>query len=330
MWPLFETLGSFGRALSGLEVSAYVVGSIVPVGVGSREFYGRVLFYMAVNVIFDNIKRFTTFLLIMIVLYSFVRFLFLIFNWQIYSKYSISELLFPFIYGMRFDVSAIFLINIIFFLMAFIPINLFKSLLYKCLLLFINFLFIFSGFVDIEYYKFVGARLNPSIFLYTSEAGAQGFQYLLNYWDLFLIMLTFFWFTIRVYNKYIDIFINVRAYKYLWLVLAIPIYFLGARGGWQIKVVKPVHAYMRSGDPDLAALTLNSPFTFLKTNVSADLMRTPYFTDTRKAIEVIRQSRSSSEVVGRKDNVVVIILESFATEFWGVMNDYQGFTSFPG
>lgn len=284
------------------------------------------------DIVFNNIKRLSAFLLMMLISYSFLRFLFLIFNWQIYNKYGVDELLLSFIYGIRFDISAIFTINCIFLIMSFIPFNFFQNIFYKYLILIFNSLCMSFGFIDIEYYKFVGSRLNASILLQMGDVREQGLQIIVNHWHLTLISLILFVSLAKVYNKFIDIVIWIKSYKYLWFILVIPLYVLGVRGGWQEKVLKPIHAYTiykgGSSDIDLMSLTLNSPFTFLKTSVYEGVKKVSYFEKMEEAIETISQPRLKSDPIKKKDNVVIIILESFATEFWGVLNEGRGFTPF--
>jgi len=110
-----------------------------------------------------------------------------------------------------------------------------------------------------------------------------------------------------------------RAALAVFAVLALTV--LAARGGLQKKPLNPIHAFT-SGQHEIGILTLNSAFTLLHSPRVRELEPVEFFADDRDADELIRAPYGYAAAAGvgarsRPQNVVLLILESFGTEFWG-------------
>ena len=148
-------------------------------------------------------------------------------------------------------------------------------------------------------------------------------------------------------------------YRLAILALAV----VAARGGLQKKVLQPMHAF-ESGNQELGLLTLNSTFTLLQSPLQPELEPLAFFESDEEARAILKapfglrgglngeggarvgaasMSSPGSRLAGRPTagaaapapgasqagpNVVLLILESFATEFWGAANGGKGYTPF--
>src|SRR5207249_12069394 len=82
----------------------------------------------------------------------------------------------------------------------------------------------------------------------------------------------------------------------------------------------------------LAQLALNSSFTVLKSFGNTWLVRRRYFAQTEEVIQVLRPLVSGGQSLlpdeSRRDNIVILILESFSAEYWGAGNGGNRYTPF--
>jgi phosphoglycerol transferase MdoB-like AlkP superfamily enzyme len=108
-------------------------------------------------------------------------------------------------------------------------------------------------------------------------------------------------------------------------LLSCYILILGARGGTQLKPIKPIHAGILSNTQN-SALILNTPFCILHSYFSKGLVKHNYFTE--EEINKIYPTTHKFEGNFQKKNVIIIILESFSKEYVGYYNDRVGFTPF--
>src|SRR5436309_2838669 len=101
-------------------------------------------------------------LALMIVVYTFYRLLFLLFNYQFFTENSSGEIIRSFIVGIRFDVVAIIYVNSVFILLHLLPFHFrYRSgyqLLLKWIYFITNFIALFFALVDLEWFGFVRKR----------------------------------------------------------------------------------------------------------------------------------------------------------------------------
>jgi phosphoglycerol transferase MdoB-like AlkP superfamily enzyme len=111
----------------------------------------------------------------------------------------------------------------------------------------------------------------------------------------------------------------------------------GIRGGLQPKPLQPVHAYSSGSEPELGVLTLNSSFTLLKTRRGVSLKPVHFYSSVKDVFSQLKQKKQMSRETASSvhglaprapQNVVIIMLESFGSEFWGSVNPKGGFTPF--
>ena len=273
-------------------------------------------------------------LFLLLVVYTSLRALFLCYNYHKYSVFSTGEIFSAFLHGFRFDLATILLVNAPLVLLAILLPNRkrWSSIgpIGHWAFLILNIPFILINLIDLEYSQFSGKRISPDIF-YIREGVEQLNQYVLYYWHLVLLAVLF---------SLILYFFSKRwqgwtprpqrpVGRIIWSALLVVITVLGIRGGSQMKILKPIDAYALKHF-DLGNLRLNSAFTMLKGGLNKGIKTNAhYFSSKKEVLEHIRPHTLGPLVKPTmRDNVVLIILESFASEFWGAANDYPGYTPF--
>lgn len=260
------------------------------------------------------VKRF----FVVLVFYSFCRLLFFIINKDFFDFPSYKTWL----GGMRFDLSALGYLNLIFGLAHVIPGKFQDSKTYQRLLkiLFfgVNTLLLGTNFVDFEYYKFIGRR--SSFSMITAEGMEQEIpglllSYVTDYWYIPLLFLCFagiFWMVLPTnkFNKP-NLFTKFNAAL---SVLCLLLLFVAGRGGIQSKPLRIVDAseYAAIGQ---SALVLNTPFTILKTIGKKETLENYAFFSANKLNKLYSPIQNyATEGTAQKKNVVILILESFGRE----------------
>ena len=271
-------------------------------------------------------------LLLLAVIYLFLRLLFFIINIRSFAELAQSDILTTFLHGLRYDLSALLYVNIPLILLAlftFIPAKYYDKLSHWFYLV-INIPFILINTIDLEYFKFSGRRITAEFFALKDDIISQSGQLVLSYWYLTFVFLILSYVLYHLSQKWMitDLPESNLAKNLLRSFLVILCTVFGIRGGTQKKVLKPGYAHTIGGAAQ-APLALNSTFTLLHSLKSPAVKPVRFYHDDALAVaelpkpEITRKFRHE-----KKLNVVLIILESFATEFWGAANKYPGYTPF--
>lgn len=269
---------------------------------------------------------------IVFLMYQLCRILFLAFNKDSFTNINFDT----FIGGIRFDLSAISFINIIFVLLHLLTGNFKYRTGYqkglKIAFFAVNMIFIATNFVDFEYYKFTGRRSSFGLITakgMENEIGGLLVSYLKEFWYLPLLLIVLSILIWKLFSKPNLVFpVEKLAIKDITkqsfiLLFALAVTFLMARGGWQRKPLRIVDSinYASLGN---SALVLNTPFTIFKTlGAKESLSDVKFYTPTElDAIfnPVIRTNPTENPI---KKNVIIVILESFGDE-----NIHTGYTPF--
>lgn len=283
------------------------------------------------NYLQSTLLFFKRFLLIVLI-YQFCRLLFLFFNISTFNGLTIKT----FLGGLHFDLSAIAYINIIFAILHLLPGNFkYKPNYQKALKIAffaVNILFILTNFVDFEYYKFTGRRSSYGMITASgmeNEIGGLIFSFLAEFWYLpviGLLLAIVFWKTIpniklkSPQEKTTKLIIAKQIGLFIFLLVFV---FLLGRGGFQKKPLKVVDA-VSYGSISHSALVLNTPFCILKTIGKKETLESPkYFSEAELNSIFNPVVTNNPTEKATKQNVVVIILESFGRE-----NIQQGQTPF--
>lgn len=271
---------------------------------------------------YKSLKLFAKRILLVVIIYQLCRVAFLLLNFKTFNQPFFSS----FLGGLRFDLSAIAYINLLFALLHCVPgkfkyQNSYQKIL-KILFYIVNLIFILTNFVDFEYYKFTGRRSTFGLMT------AQGMEheikgligsFLVEFWYvlLFAIILAVAFhkaipdlkpalytkYSKKYYIKQSLIFIGVMGLTLL----------LG-RGGFQKKPLRIIDS-SGYGALNHSALVLNTPFCILKTFNKKETLKSPkYFSEDELdgIFNPVITINSKNEL--NKKNVVLIILESFGRE----------------
>src|SRR6185369_13357543 len=137
--------------------------------------------------------------------------------------------------------------------------------------------------------------------------------------------------SILLYRRYLhhepepyDFTLKTRALALLAFVLLSGLLFLGARG-IGVKPVRIITA-ARYTQPLNIPLLINTPFSIFHTLKKRTVDSRSYFSDAELSGLYTPEHAYSRSRAPRKDNVVIIILESFSKEFIGALNNGKGYT----
>lgn len=275
----------------------------------------------------------------LLIFYFLLRFLFLVFNIKSFQFADAQQISYAFLYGIKFDLSAIFISNILFTIASLLPFRFTEKQRYQSFLKYLywipNIVFFWANIADFEYYKFIGRRTIFEVFGIMGDVFAQSFSLLGTYWYLiFLWIFVSFLFVKFTPNSPNFARLSLRnsprqiiLKSIIWL-LGIGFTILFFRGGFQEKPLRINQAFEQH-DNHLGNLTLNTTFTFLTTIDAKGTEKVNYFTDNKTVENLVKRDRSSHfSASATPQNVVIIILESFGKEYMGYKNPYKGYTPF--
>ncbi|AIZ63643.1 hypothetical protein PK28_07990 [Hymenobacter sp. DG25B] len=277
--------------------------------------------------------------------YVLLRAGFYAFNYETFQEASAGQIALAFWHGFRFDISALLLLNLPFVTLSMVPAlgRRWQRLLWGLYLL-LNALGIALNIVDWEYFKFIGRRTSNELTTIGADVQRQAGQLVGNYWFLilpFLLLLVALWYFYPMPEIKqpegdgiaTSTFRSQASRRWLQLLealLVIGFTVLGIRGGLQLKPLRTGAAFAQQ-PATLGHLALNSTFTFLKSLGYENLEHRRYFdseADLQQALAASPALKSPAPAP-RRDNVVVLLLESFASEYTGVENGgHGGYTPF--
>jgi len=233
--------------------------------------------------------------------------------------------------GLRFDLSSIFLLNTIFFIIILLPIDL-KRILnpLKYCLLGSNAIFWALNLVDIPFYPFTQKRLQADVFQFFTGAKQTDIANLLPimlkdnyiYFIIWFILVGIAYkllkrtsFSHQIMKR--DTILGFGVFLLIFLAISI----LTIRGGLQLRPINPIQA-ANNVDIDDAPKVLNTTFTILHSIGRKELPATD-----PKVFELLPAHQkgirmASQDVINMSgSNVVVIIIESLS---WEYLNNFGG------
>lgn len=271
----------------------------------------------------NSVKLFFKRFLVVLIMYQFCRFLFYYFNRKAFTDVEFSS----FLGGVKFDLSAIAYVNLLFIILHLVPGNFKYKILYQKVLKIafyvVNLVFILTNFVDFEYYKFTGRRSSFGMITATGmehEIGGLLLSFVQEFWYVPVLAVVFgvlIWKALPSY-RFVN-FQNRSAIKDSLkqvgvLILGIGLFLVLARGGFQEKPIKVVDS-VNYGSINHAALVLNTPFCILKTIGKKETLESPKFYSENELNTIFNPViKTNPTEKPTKQNVVLIILESFGRE----------------
>jgi phosphoglycerol transferase MdoB-like AlkP superfamily enzyme len=232
-------------------------------------------------------------------------------------------------FGLRTDSFSIVASNGLFILLSLFPSNWFWKKAYQKILLWLftisNSVFIAANCIDIGYFPFIRKRSSADLL---EQIGGQSDmarlipQFLKDFWGLFLCYLVIIGLMIFLYRR-----IHLREVKnrYIlsqpkqWTLIIFIFIFSGGlavlavRGGLQRVPITIVDAGAMTNSEEVP-IVLNTPFTIIKSLDERPLDEYDFYTplQLKSIYDPVRYYKDS---VFKKQNVVVLILESFAKEY---------------
>lgn len=282
---------------------------------------------------------------ILLIVYMICRILFFTFNRDLFPELSVGEFLLVMLNGLRYDIASIIYINGILIIMHILPIaaretsfyqRIIKILFYVC-----NGLALFLEAGDFIYFRYGLKRTS------THELGLANDTSVLpmvmkDYWVVFvltfIIILLVEWlyrkteFTGRNKNRN-PLQIHYPA-QIILMTLVIIFSVVGARGGLQPEIISPNDAGLELGDNRFSELIINTPFSVIYAIGHRHLEVKNYFKPEHlNNYYTIHHQKNQfykwpDSIARQKDNVCVIVLESFSKEYLGYFYPQQHFTPF--
>ena len=245
--------------------------------------------------------------------------------------------------GCLFDTSAIMYTNALYMVLMLVPMHWKEKIgwqkVAKYVFVIVNALAICMNLADAVYFKYTGRRTTATVFSEFSNEGNLGGVFgieLLNHWYLVLLGFILIVGLVKLYvmpSSAVKIKSMPKYYgvQLIALLLFVPFCIGGMRGGIT-KAVRPItisNANQYVDRPEDAALVLNTPFSLIRT-IGKNVFVVPNYFEESQLDKIYSPVHSivSDTVALKKKNVVVLIVESFGSEYIGALNDYEGYTPF--
>lgn len=266
--------------------------------------------------------------------------------WDLYSDALPSLSLRNLIIGsFRFDTAAICYTNILYALLICLPLpqRLKQTRTYgltaKIIYVVVNAVMLTLNLADTVYSRYSSRRTTWTFF---SEFQAEdnllsifGIE-VLNHWYLvllgiaFILALVYGYRPIRYLNTHRPAWAHYTAHT-IATICIVGISIVGIRGGVS-TAIRPIaisNANQYVSQPEQAAIVLNTPFTLIRTCGKTTFTDPGYFTPQQlDHIYTPIHQPDTTLALTPGANVVVLIVESFGTEYWGCFNNYPGHTPF--
>lgn len=285
----------------------------------------------------------------MMLLFSMCRIGFFLFNYNMFPGVSFSQLMTILKGGLVFDLSAVVYINILFILLHTIPFEFRYKDVYQKVLKYIYFITngiaIAMNGMDFVYYRFVDKRATADVFKTfenESNIGKLFFRFLFDYWPATLLTIFLWFLMVYLYNKVIPRQPETKkgvvyyAINILFIPLVIALVIGAARGGYKHST-RPItisNAARYVATPRDVAIVLNTPFSFFRTYGKKALVKYNFYNEDELKKLFNPHYKPLAAKPFSNENVVIIILESFAREYIGAFNHgledgtYKGYTPF--
>lgn len=285
------------------------------------------------------------------VAYMLCRIEFVCENWSLYKDTLFDNKLTDLLSGaLLFDDSAILYTNAVYALMMLLPLHYKEKAGWqkaaKILFVVTNALCIAMNLADSVYFQFIGRRTTAAVFSeFANEDNLTkvlGME-CLRHWYLVvigLLMIGALWYLYVQPKGKLSIQGKSKTYyglHTLVFLVYVPLCVAGMRGGFT-EDTRPItlsNANLYVNRPNEAVAILNTPFSILRTLGKQGYKEVCYFSDEelQSIYSPVHQPDTACTAMSKK-NVVIMILESFGREYWGVYNKhledgkYQGYTPF--
>jgi phosphoglycerol transferase MdoB-like AlkP superfamily enzyme len=266
--------------------------------------------------------------------YFIARVLFFAFNTNLLAVDDLGTLLKLCYYGIAFDTAALMYINVLFIVLSILPLTINTRPAYQkglSILYFVtNLLAYATSFIDIIYYRFSQVRSTKATLDVVSQESnkeALAGHFAWAYWYIiaiyFLCCVLWIWLYRRVKIKPLNVKPGLVyfASSLAVLLIAVALVIGGIRGDFKhsTRPINMVDAYKHITVPNQGDVVLNTPFAIFRT-LNSNNFKLQHFTNEAYVDSNIKPVKQYNSHPASKPNVVIIILESMAREYWGSMN----------
>ncbi|MDB4769133.1 MAG: LTA synthase family protein [Saprospiraceae bacterium] len=255
---------------------------------------------------------------------------FFIFNLEAFpidGYWSFIKLLF---FGLRFDLAALVYLNSLLVLTYIIPSSIRDNLTYqkiqKWIFIITNSIALIFEVGDIGYFRFAFRRAIGSDLNLIGETTNMTFQFLYDFWYLLLfysLMVSFLHFTFKKLTLSSS---SIKTNFLIQIVIfpfAIGFLILGMRGGVQLRPIMPLTAAQYVDDMRLMPLQSNTTLSLLFSVQQNFIEEKNYMSKEEEAKLFSFTKTPTPKGEFKKDNIFLIVLESFGKEHIGFFNDYE-------
>ena len=282
-------------------------------------------------------------------LYSVCRILFYLFNMGLFPGVNVNLFVIMMFGGLRFDLSAILYINLLFILLQLVPFKFRHSLNYQrrldILFYATNAIGLALNCIDIIYYRFTQRRTtvivfeefkNEQNFLQLAKHFFLDYYYILLIWIFLILVMVLLTRKVKVLVPLCSG-LMYYALNTLILLALLTLTVIGLRSGLPPKQdfpLVPSDAGQYTVHPNDIAIVQNTAFCMLLTSGKPVYKKQDYFPEVDLASNYSPVHRPDSVREFKKMNVVLIIVESLGKETLGFYNrqldngTYQGYTPF--
>lgn len=289
-------------------------------------------------------------LLLIYLLYTLCRLLFVYFNKDILHVDSFYNLMRLCFYGLRFDTVSIMYLNLLFIVFSLLPYKGISQPKYQKFLFYIylipNTVGLILNFIDFIYYRFKNARSTIDITanIRNETNKTQLFSgFIIHYWYVFLLFFIVLLLWIFLYKKIkvnsTKYAVNYIFYLFSTLFLAVIIFAatFGIRGDLDIttRPINVVDANESVTNIVYSDVILNTPFCVFRNFSNSSFVKYKFVSNAEidTLIQPIKEFKIQTNQ-NKKTNVVIFIMESFAREYLGAFNkdknikNYVSYTPF--
>ncbi len=263
------------------------------------------------------LKQLVLRLLFLLPIYCLLRAGFYFYHLNTYQLFSTTSILYSFIYGLRFDIAAIFWSSSPLILLSVIPfkskiLEFVKSLFYVVT----TTLVILASLDDYELIQFMGKRLSQDLFVIGGDIWSQLPQLITYYWYFplltVLVALGLWKFDKKYFRPLSKMPSSLIIHTQLSLLILVITAF-AIRGGIQKKPLSVQSAFTQ-GEHELGNLVLNTPYHFLRTLGNETIKPLQYMSEAG-VLSLIKRVDPNYEGI-KNANIVILILESFSEEYF--------------
>lgn len=270
--------------------------------------------------------RFAFLMFALLLIFQFNRLLFYFNNKSWLRIDGLSDYIQHAFYGIRFDISSIFTTNLPFIILALLPFSFLQKksiqIIFAIVFIISNFLTIAFDMADIAYFPYVHKRMTADVF-HLMENKADFINLLPSYAVRFIgiscIIILLFVVLFFLYKK---VFYQKCTYQFsikslIAYILICTLSIIGIRGGIQLRPILINNAIL-NGKVQNAPLVLNTPFSIYKTfevTPISPLQLTDSATEHTMFPHIKQYSHHKQF---NKQNIVIIILESFGKLYTGI------------